>query len=381
MALVKKVVTAAVCGALLVAGGVFGMNTIEVYGGAGNGINAKVNKLETLKEVLDDIDEIRASSKSTARLQTAAADKESLSYYKSFSWIETAEAYISSENSYSNDNYTNKSSKRVDFSRTLEMYFGEKESFYVAELWISSASTYETNNRSAQSGSNSTKITETSKYTLSGRIEYYFSEDCAMFCFKKLNYSEMKERKNSDKPNDTDETYMHSERDTEKGKLFTVLKEYCNRWIDCSEEPGVVSAFLAVDSVNLKSLRSFGNLIENEVNSEMKGLKQSGNAYALKKESFLSFFGLPEKADGKCIIDLSNDTSPLISYWFSYADKDDKSGDSGYGSGYSRSNDVYSYIKADNLIKNINNTVVRKPDKNLLDFNVINDRIKEMGDK
>lgn len=371
MSITKRILSVAVCAVLLFAGGIIGAEASTDCAGAGNGVNAKVENLETLGEVIDSLSSRQKTEK--ARAVVRDGDEETAKY-TSGTVIEIAKAYSTmdmTESSSGSSYSSSSSSSRMDFSRTLTGYYGENASFYEADAQIaSSSSTY---------SSGSTSIT---KSTLDMKVRIYVAEDCVMFYLSRLNYHYYEVYTNNGKPEDN---YTHTEMDTAQGKAYGVMKEYCNRWIDCTETPGVAEAFLKMDSNNLKSLLAFSDLIEEEMNSEESNFKESGNVFTLKRNAFLKFFGLSASKDdadndGDCEIDLSTRTEPKISYWLTLNSEDSYSGDS-YG-GYKYSYSYKSNGDADVVMKfkNINNTVVNKPSGKVVSIAEINDRTKELGD-
>lgn len=327
MPMKKRIVSASVCAVLLIAGGAVDAGAHAGYAGAGNGADLKVEKLETLKEVIDALSEIQSGKRTYALTRDAEGQELPKNEYTSCTVTEISDVY-STFSSYSQE-------ENVAFSRTLNMYYDENASFYESDVQLSSSSY-------ASKDSTDRHL----KTTLDMQVKVYISEDCAMYCLTRMNYSYLENYQNR---KDLNESYVHTERDTAPGITYGIMKEYCNQWVDCSENPQTATAFLRVNNSNLQTLSEFADLIEEQTNAKENDFRQSGNVYTLKEEAMLKFFGLytyRNDADikGSLTIDLSAETKPEISYWISSSM--DKS---------------YMYGSDTLHFKNINNTTVKKP--------------------
>lgn len=366
MSATKRIVSASVCAALLLAGGIIGGGTNTVYAGAGRGSNATVKNLETLKNVIEALDDFQ-SSRSYALTRDAEGEEVPKKEYTSCTIVETANVYSTAKDSYSSESSTRKEESTTSFARTLGMYYTEAGSFYESDLQLSTSSSSTSSRRISDSSSYKYEnISSKSKTTLDMHIQVYVSEEFTALYITRLNYFYYVNYQNSEKP---DDDYTHTEKDTERGKIYGVLKEYCNRWVDCTDDPSVAYAFLAVDNANIKGLSSFGQLIQNDENKEESDLRKDGNVYKLKEKALLRFFGLSGyeengKVKGTCTIDLSANTSPEIFYRISSSVEEN-----------------YGYVEANYTFKNINNTVIKKPATNLVDVKEVNDRIEEMEEE
>lgn len=346
MAIGKRVIPAAICAGLITVGAVVGMGTNSTYGGAGKGADTKVKDLETMKEVVESVSE-RQHGRQGYSVGGASEDG-----HDSFTVIETSNVYVTA--SISGDR---NSDSTLSFSRTLSMYYGVDASYYESEVLLSSSSSISTSGWSSKT-----------KSTLNMKVKIYLSEESAMLYICRLNYFEFYEYEDYYSP---DENKKETKADTLEGKQMDILKEYCNRWIDCSESPDAARSFLEINNNNLESLSDFSRLLGNSLNSEEKNFKKNGDVYQLKENALLDFFGLSSYKDdadikGKLSVDLSSATKPEL-----YYDLSVKTEGSASGIRYVHVDDSY-------LFKNIDNTVVKKPKVKGVDITEINDRMDEI---
>lgn len=358
---IGKIVSATLCAVFVIAGGVIGTSANNGGTGAGNGSNAKIEKLETLQTLLESIDDSRSNRSTYALTQNTLAETEDGSTeepapkkeYTSCTFTEISNAYVTSKDS------------NTVFSRTLRIYFGEDGNYYESDGQLTSSSTREGD-----------RTSYSTKSTLDFQMKIYMSSDCVMYYVSRLNYTFLETYENRE---NSERNYRHTEKDTAQGKLYSAMREYGNRWIDCTDEPSVATAFLSVDSGNLKTLSSFATLIREQTAQEENDLKKNGNLYTLKENALLDFFGLSSfketykkyaKIKGSCSIDLRKKTEPQINYTLSADIKESE-----------YTNQVYSYVDDAMSFQNINNTVVKKPKGSTTSVQAIIDRMEEMGEE
>lgn len=354
MTVKKRIISLCVCLALLLTGGILGFGSKNGFAGAGNGKNERVESLETLKEVLDALN----GKKSKASMLASA--EESAAKYSSYTFTEVSNVYTVQKGDTGNST--------VSFSRTLKTYCTEEAHFYDSEVQLGSVSDYRVLN--PESG-NSTKRSGSSKTALDMKVKVYVSKERSLFYLTRINYSFKETYKDYE---NSDNDYTHTEKDTGQGRMFGIMKEFCNRWVDCSEDPEVASAFLDVYNRNLQTLSDLGDMIGDLAKEQADGeeeskVKKKGNVYTLKPNAMWSYFGLSGiansddvKAGGTFKIDLSNRSKPDINYWIRTENKKYKS---------------YAYVSDDLLIKNINNTYIKEPSASVSVQRII-ERAEEM---
>ena len=357
MSLVKRIVKVAVCAVLLIVAVCMNTKT-QALAGAGKGTNEKITTLEAFSALIKETGRKQSTARSAPVVESATGKS-----YDSFTFIETTSLRSQSDSSQNGDNGSwSSSSSNSSLNRTLEMYYTEDAVWYKAEGRLVSKS--DSSSRAYSSSGFLSATTETNtKRSMNFKIQIYAEEEKVLLYIENLQYSysyKYYDGKNSE----------NNKTETEDGQDLDVLKNYYNRWIDCTSMPYIANVFLTVNDTNMATLSRIGNLLETAW--EAKEYTESNNAYQLKTPVARQIFGLSNgddvDFDGTVSVDLSRPAVPSLLIDASAKNKIVRLG-SGYN--YSYSGSSYVYLNDNIQFRNINNTVFKKANMKAIDISEI----------
>ncbi len=319
----KKYVSIIVCAILIGLSIFLSVDTEKVSYGAGNGVNAKINSVDEVADVLQSF--VNGGTTLTSLTSNNEEDDNSKKYTSATFVFETsAKVGISQSSSKSS------SSANIKLDKTMTCYFTETSSYYIIDAVIrnSSSSWYDTESSSSSSN-------------IKMKMELYMSDETIYIRFKEFTLA-------------TRTTYK------ETNSKINNFKPILNKWFDFtgfSEGDSI----LEVNEDNYKIMSTIGKYVRNY---KEEGFTKSGGVYNLKEDNVVKLCNeifkivggssLGDELDDKYFtLNMSNVENPIMELFYAYDNEE-----SGQGLSYS----VNCAEKTKMSIKNINNTVAEFPE-------------------
>ncbi len=346
-------VVAAVCCVALVGGAVWlGYEPQSVTFGAGDGENAEVTTLEDFYDVLRTAERGMAEDESLAPagqpLQPAEqpAEEGAAEEHESLTLTQTTNIYIDEDSWISEEDVTSDTEVNVSMRRTLSIAITPEAMFYRSDgqLISRSYSLVRTTYRTQESGSYTVEREQERRIFYDFSMEIYITAAGSVYLkadryeMTYYDYYRYENPRNTEDNTEREESDLPDEIDG--------IRNHIGEWIDCSSMPQLAEAFLQVNSVNMRTLSSFGDLIEEALaGGENNPFRRNGSRYEYDMQvMFDELFGETEEYDfdGELYLDVSAPEKPMFVYEL----------DGTY-------RDRYAYEREEFLFENIDNTVIR----------------------
>ncbi|MGN0817346.1 MAG: hypothetical protein ACI4L9_00110 [Candidatus Coproplasma sp.] len=362
----KKIINLTVSVALMIAAGVFSINTKAVTTGAGSGQNSSVNTLEEVNDLLTSIEHIQANllmkSEPTTVACTSEYDVNQETEHFSHTSVTFKEITESSSSKSIRENNSNEKVSQTEntdsfasLNRNLTAYFTDNQVYYVSIGNIISKS--KAHNYISYKDSSYSYNTDYESYmSLKFNMELYLSTDKAMFKMNEWDaiYYYRLYTKKTDYQGDATETL--TEKNT-KDYFTAEFDDILGKWVDCSEIPEFVQELTKVNNYNVDFLSNLGEFLTEYIDNN-KLFTKSDNIYTMSKEEMLDMFSISSSYDDKCsggiIIDLSDEKKPTVNAEFSASIKEDK-------------DSLSVYLNDKMIFEKIDNTVINCKIKNPID--------------
>lgn len=310
---VKRIVIYVVSLALLVAA-IFMANTPQpVSFGKGNGVDAAVQSLADLRNVLRAIEGYAIPSGAAAFAEGDGAAKHT-------SVTVTLKDNISVQQSVAQTAGAASANSKTSYSlqRTLQLAYTQDAAFTKSEgLMVSTSSSYRKNG--------SVTVEEKVKQYFDFSLEIYFSAERVLIRAAKLDAAYSRDYTYADSSDSEKNETVHDETGLFEDEVFSALKRNKGKWIDCTDHRDFALEVLAVDDSNREFLSAL-DLVFAEAERDDSVFEQSGDLYTLSSEKLKELFGVPSDAedgsegenalsvqfDGNVTANLSAATSPRL---------------------------------------------------------------------
>ncbi len=334
--LIKKIAFIVVCIALIVSAAILSLNVNGLSAGAGNGKSAKIETIDGLSSVIEDL-----NKRLGYRLPSVNTSEEE---YKSFTLYQTSVA-----------NYNDS----LSFSRELTLFATENASYYITDCTVESESGIP-DNKNTEDYDESVQT----KTFINFRAHIYMEKDFVMLCFDK--YDAVYVVKAAEEDNEVDYGLANS-------NIYKVLGKWLYISADEKSEYGEMVSML--NSINSSNFDVFGVIARYLRDDSL--FKKDGKQYTLLKDYSQQFIddlliaqfgngGFSDESDkASFTVDLSNKTEPQMKLSVNRSSRKVQNSDD-----RSQSIIFYNASSYDLLtFKNINNTVIKTPNtKNALSF-------------
>ncbi len=331
---VRKIVCLSICLVIFVIACVIGVDYSRIGLKTGNGKNARVSSLDDMSEMLSSFSESLSGfdySHQSSSLKTKDKDDTSAQKYTSVTIHEQTSSYASV---VQGDMFST-----VTIQRSMDIGITASGTYYHVMVTVSSDSRVNDYNKETESNELKKHYSDTDI-----DMELYMSENRFLLRFNKFSSA-------SD------------------GKNSMGVERVLGRWGDFSDDSDVgrkvVSSLGSVNSKNFRVLKVMGNYIGKH---DEDIFVKRGNVYGLESASSKTFAkelfrivgsgSLAEQFDCGFDVDLSNDTTPLVTLMLDsdYSDwiKSGNGGATQYVSARVYEKDIFEFT-------NINNTVIDMP--------------------
>ena len=369
MTVLKRVISVLLCVVLAAAAVLLANGTQEVHIGRGDGQNESIVSLEEFHALLTSAD---AEMKLPEGLTLASAedgipeDGQAVleDAYKSMTMTETSDLYSSSSSdsrssSSGGSSVTTTASASVTFRRKLIFAYTPDAVYYRSEGRLVSSSESETVSRSS-TGSVTTTRQEKTYFDFALDI-FIDAERVLIKADRRYYYKKTVTTRvaTGDSSNNSEEV------DYDEEEVIRILQEHLGEWLDCTKVPSVVYSFTQITDMNLQTLSSLGETVEEGMSEGGAfSFRREDERYFLDNETMKEMMGVPDDFDdfnGEFSVDLTDAYAPTLSYMFYGGNSAEESSES-VSSSFSSESNVNAHVRDHFLFENIGNTVVSMPE-------------------